>query len=48
MFVDGRHSHLKEVGDQGLREPEGFILKAAFDARAPILGLVEENFSVRR
>jgi len=48
MFVDGRHSHLKEDGEQGLGKPKRLILKTALDPGPRILGLVEQDFAVRR
>jgi hypothetical protein len=37
---------LEQLGHLRLREPDGFVLKAALDARAAILRLVEDDFGI--
>ena len=48
VLVHGWHGHLEQFGDLGLREPDGFVLQPAPDARAPVLRLVEENLGLRK
>ena len=43
VLVHRRHRDLEQLGDQRLREPDGLILEAALDARAAVLGLIEDD-----
>lgn len=45
MLVYGRHGHLKQLRDLGLRQPDGLILEPALDAGAAILCLIQEDFT---
>src|SRR5690606_19138066 len=46
VFVDGAQVLLEQLGDLGLGEPKSLILEAALDARAAVLGLVQQDFAV--
>jgi hypothetical protein len=48
MLVNCADVLLKQLSEQGLGEPKGLVLKAAFETGPPILGLVEKDFTVRR
>ena len=39
---------LKQLRDQRLRQPERLVLEPALDARAAVLGLVEDDAGLRR
>ena len=39
-------SCLEQLGDLRLRQPQGFVLKPALDARPAILRLVENDFGI--
>ena len=47
MEVDVRNRGLKQIRDQRLREPDGVVLKPAFNPGVAILCLVEKNFAAR-
>jgi hypothetical protein len=46
VLVDRPHILLEKLPDERLRQPNRFILKPALNARAAILGLVEDDFGL--
>jgi hypothetical protein len=48
VLVHGRHGNPEQLGDQGLTQPDYVGLEAALDARAAVLGLVEDDAGFRR
>jgi hypothetical protein len=46
--VDVLDRRLKQLGHEGLRQPDRLALEAALDARAPVLGLVEDQLAFGR
>lgn len=47
MLPDVLLGRLKQLRNERLRQPDGLILKPALDARAPVLGLIENDFRLR-
>src|ERR1700745_81183 len=47
VLVDRPHILLEKIGQEGLREPDRIEIDPALDARAPVLGLVEDDARLR-
>jgi hypothetical protein len=45
MLVDGGRLDLEQLSHKRLREPKALFRKAAFDPRAAILALVNDQFA---
>lgn len=48
VLVYSRHGDLEQLREMRPGEPDRFVFEPAFDARAAVLGLVEDDFGVRR
>ncbi len=48
VFVDRSDVRLEQAGDEGLGQPDRFILEPALDAGAAVLGLAEDDAGARR